>query len=138
MTGWSVPLLEPELLPEPDPELPVLDDQLPLLLEPELLDVPPPLPPDEPESEPDPLPELDTDPPPDDVVASGTPASPFSVPLFVTEPPQPAGKAMAAARPASTARARREMNGSPTSPAHRQRARLSRFGTGPLSRTHVS
>lgn len=82
------------------------------------------------ELEPPELPEpLDPDPPlPDDDVLSPAPASlPW---LFEPELLHPATEpTRTVPRPASTARARRDTNGFPTSPAHRRRARLSSDGT---------
>jgi len=99
--GVHPPPSPPPLEPEPPSETPLL---------PWLAPEPEPLP------EPDPLPD-------DDDVASFVPASPPW--LFEPELEHPHENPSAAARPASTAMARREMNGLPTSPAHRQEPRLS-------------
>jgi hypothetical protein len=77
----------------------------------------------EPLSEPDP-------PPDDEDVALFVPASSFSLPLF-SLPEHPDKKPTAAARPASSERVRCDVNGFPTSPAHRQGPRLSSCATGP-------
>ena len=59
-------------------------------------------------------------------MASLTPASPFSVPLFETAPPHPDERPTA--RPASTTRTRRDVNGFPT---------IARVTSLPLADTHL-
>jgi len=108
--------LEPELLADPDPPL---DPASAPLLEPELPSEPPLLPWLPPEPEPLPEPDLLPD---DDDVASFVPASPPW--LFEPELSQPVVSPTAAARPATTARARCEIHGFPhlTSATPRARA----------------